>query len=243
MFGLFAARRNKIVGSYLENMVRSGVLEADVPDLYFEAACRYAQDHGGKLYDDMRDSIIFDKELFGQNYSVFFHVGRGRKGVNITLTRRRPSAEIASEEAEEFVRQANASVDQSGRPPSYERVRQCVLESLETRKVVRFMPATAEEIQGFFETCATSIRSKFETNRVGVIYLGILDVPGAGILIVFGALMRREGIIHTLGRLPTKPGEDPANVLLEKRLELQEFMDEHFEVYRKSIEDEIDRGG
>lgn len=243
MFGLFAARRNKIVGSYLEKMVRSGVLEADVPDLYFDAACRYAQDHGGKLYDDMRDSIIFDKEILGQNYSVFFLVGRGGRGVNITLTRRRPSAEIAREEAEEFVRRANASVSQGGRPPGYETVRQRVLESLETRKVVRFMPATAEEIQGFFEACATNVRSKLETNRAGVICLGILDVPGAGILIVFGAIMRDEGIIHTVGRLPTKPGEDPKDVLLEKQLDLQEFVDEQFKVYREGIESEIERGG
>ena len=243
MFGLFAARRNRIVGSYLENMVRSGVLEDDAPDLYFEAACRYAKDHGGKLYDDTRDSIIFDKEILGQNYSVFFLVGRGGKGVNITLTRRRPSAEIAREEAEEFVRRANASVGQGGRPRGYETVRQRVVESLETRKVARFMPATAEEIQGFFETCATNVRSKFETNRVGVICLGILDVPGAGILIVFGALMRGEGIIHTLGRLPTKPGENPADVLLEKRLDLQEFVDENFAMYREGIESDIDRGG
>jgi len=102
--GFFSNRRNRIVESYLESMVRSGTPEADIPNLYFERACRYAQDHGGTLYPDMQDSIIFDKEISGDNYSVFFLVGRGGKGVNITLTKQRHSFEIAKENAEEYAR-------------------------------------------------------------------------------------------------------------------------------------------
>ncbi len=86
--GFFSDRRNRLVEGYLTRMVKTGATDVGVPDLYFDAACRYAQDNGGKLYPDMRDSIIFDKVIDGQNYSVFFLVGRGGKGTNITLTKK-----------------------------------------------------------------------------------------------------------------------------------------------------------
>lgn len=104
--GFFSKRRNAIIEAHLEQMVKSGTSEKDVPGLFFDAACRYGQDNGGKLYDDMRDSIIFDKVLGGNNHSVFFLVGRGGKGTNITLTKRRSSLDLAREEAEAFVSDA-----------------------------------------------------------------------------------------------------------------------------------------
>jgi hypothetical protein len=67
----FTDRRNRLVEGYLSRKARAGVAEAEVAGLYFEAACRYAQDNGGKLCPDMRDSIIFDKVIDGENYSGF----------------------------------------------------------------------------------------------------------------------------------------------------------------------------
>ncbi|WP_165694149.1 hypothetical protein [Teichococcus deserti] len=98
MFGFFSSRRNRIIDSYLLAMIRSGKQEIDVPELYFEAACRYALDNGGKLYDDMRDSIIFDKVFHGENYSIFFHIGRRGKGTNITINKQPSAYDIVHED-------------------------------------------------------------------------------------------------------------------------------------------------
>ena len=65
--GFFSNRRDKLVESQIRQMLERGISEADVPNLYFEAACRYAQDHGGTLYPDTSDSIIFDKKIAGEN--------------------------------------------------------------------------------------------------------------------------------------------------------------------------------
>ena len=48
----------------------------------------------------MRDSIVFDSIINGENYSVFFMAGRGGRGVDVTLTKRRSASELVSEHAD-----------------------------------------------------------------------------------------------------------------------------------------------
>lgn len=132
-------RRNRIIEGYLQQMADSGTSELDVPSLYFEAACRYAQDHGGVLYEDMRNSIIFDKVINGRNYSVFFHVGRNGNGTNISVTQRRSSLEIAEEEADAFVDRAKRKQTLSAQyaPDEAERLKKAILLSSEDGGLVK----------------------------------------------------------------------------------------------------------
>jgi hypothetical protein len=98
----FSNRRAAIVEKHIKAIIASGRTEADASDLYFEAACKYAVDNGGKLYDDMRDSIIFDKIFNGDNYSIFLMRLRSGGGTKITVTKQRSSYERTSQEADEY---------------------------------------------------------------------------------------------------------------------------------------------
>jgi hypothetical protein len=236
--GFFSNRRNRIVESYLDSRVRSGTLDADIPNLYFAGACRYAQDHGGTLYPDMQDSIIFDKEIGGDNYSVFFLVGRGGKGVNITLTKQRHSFEIAKENADEYVRRgAEKREPQPSR--AVQAIRERVLEGFSTGKVVRFRPAVKQDIEDFFEHYATTIPSKCETDEVWCVRLGMVDAPGVGISLVFAALMMDEALI-SVRSLPAAPGVSQMETLSAKRDEIQEFQEESFPEFMAMIRAEIE---
>jgi hypothetical protein len=193
--GFFANRRNKIIDSQIRQMIQHGISEADVPSLYFEAACAYAQENGGKLYADQLsdgswtrpDSIIFDKEIAGENYSIFFLVGRGGTGTNITLTKRRSSYDTAKEEMDEFVGKTNGRT-----------IRQLVLESLNKKKAVKYRPVVEHDIHRFFESYSTSIPSKWMKDEASLVRVGLVEMPSSGIfgpLVVWAALINDEATI------------------------------------------------
>ncbi|KQZ99812.1 hypothetical protein ASD74_23920 [Rhizobium sp. Root564] len=234
----FTNRRNKVFDTQLTKMARSEVLEAVIQNLYFEAACRYAQDNGGKLYPDTRDSIIFDKVIDGENYSVFFTVGRGGNGLHIKMTLRRPVTEMASEAADAFVRRAVGGNGQQLAEPLLA-IREVAIRSLTTTKVVRFRPMTEKTMREFFAHHATSIPIKSETNSLGSSRIGLLDLPGHGVLIVFAAVLEDEAVIKVLGELPTPLGISQTETLSTKREGLIEFLDETFPTLCLAIDDEI----
>lgn len=115
-----------------------------------------------------------------------------------------------------------------------------VLEGFSTNNIIRFQPAASQDIVDFFNYYATSIRSKHELNELGSAQLGILNIPGAGIIIVFASIMRGEAIIKVLGRLPTEPGCSPVETLVVKRDELQKFQEESFLQFTSLIQSEIE---
>lgn len=234
--GFFSNRRNKIIEKHLFTMVRSGNLSVHLDDLFFEAAARYAQDNGGKLYDDMRDSIVFDSIINGENYSVFFMAGRGGRGVDVTLTKRRSASELVSEHVDAVVNRVRAE-------DKIREIRQCVLESLSTRKTVRRRPTTASSINLLFEEYATAVPSKWEASEDYLIRFGFVDVPRTGILIVFAALIDDEAIILVPGQLPSKPGMSQAESLLSTQDDLREFQEEGFPAYRSAIQAEVAKRG
>jgi hypothetical protein len=201
-------------------MLERGISEADVPNLYFEAACRYAQDHGGTLYPDTSDSIIFDKKIAGENYSIFFFVGRGGRGTNITLTKRRSSYDIAEEEADEFAGKT------SGRT-----IRQLVLESYTKKEAVRYRPVVEHDIHRFFESYSTIIPSKWVKDEASLARIGLVEMPSSGIfgtLIVWAALINDEAIIGV---------RDASHLgsLSERRDAILEWQDEQLQEFRSSV--------
>lgn len=105
--GFFANRRATLVENYLNTMIASRQIDADIPSLSFDTACQYAIDNGGKRYPDTWNEIVFDRVVAGQNYSIFFMKGRGG-GTSVTLTARKSSYDLAKEEAEAFVARVNA---------------------------------------------------------------------------------------------------------------------------------------
>lgn len=79
------SRRNNVVEKHLIKMAESGKSETTIPNLYFEAACAYAKDHGGKLYEDTQDAISATITLRGKFYSVTFLKDRQLGGTYVTL--------------------------------------------------------------------------------------------------------------------------------------------------------------
>ncbi|MCC3244243.1 hypothetical protein LG047_02710 [Methylocystis sp. WRRC1] len=130
---------------------------------------------------------------------------------------------------------------QKGTPSlAVQALKERVLEGFSTNNVIRFQPAAKQDMADFFWYYKTSIQSKFELNELGSAQLGILDIPDAGILIVFASIMRGEAIIKVLGRLPTAPGCSPLETLVAKRGDLQIFQEETFSQFRCLIQAEIE---
>lgn len=190
--GIFSNRRNKIVDDQLKSMLEGGKSEAEMPNLYFDAARRYAMDHGGRSYPDTPEDIIFDKEISGRKYSIFFTVGRRRKGTSITITQQSSSYDIAREEAEEFVRRANESL-----------IIDLVLESYNTRVVTKHRPVTERDFQSFFETHEASIPNKSVSGSPGIVRCGLIEIPSSGVLIVTATLVNEEASINVAGAAPS----------------------------------------
>ncbi|MBY5453926.1 hypothetical protein HFO91_30575 [Rhizobium leguminosarum] len=232
--GFFSNRRNKIIDGYLQDMIRAGVSEKSLENLYFEAASRYAQDNGGKLYPDTPGSIIFDKTLNGSNYSIFFMIGRGGKGVHITLTKQRSSYELASEDADRFVATALAS---TARKPSAEiqAFRDRSLESFTSRDVKRLQPIEERDIHKFFEFYSTPIPVKTENLEGGIIWVGLANLPDYGVLVFQVALSSDEAIINVSGALPTAPGMSQMETISTKAEGLIEILDEMIDEYRPIV--------
>lgn len=134
--GFFSNRRNSIVEGTLMKMVHQGRVTADIPDLYFEAACRYAEDNGGKVYDDTADSVIFDKLIGGENYSIFFMKERRIGGTHIRMTRQPSAFEIMEMEAKECVSNTR---DQPEAPPSAPNFPSWAIDKIKARGFVDFV--------------------------------------------------------------------------------------------------------
>lgn len=84
--GFFSKRRDRIIEQELARLSASGRTEGIARHIHFDAARRYAQDHGGTLWDDMRDSISFDTKIGDQAYRVMFMEVSPGGGTDITLT-------------------------------------------------------------------------------------------------------------------------------------------------------------
>ncbi|MDX1039154.1 hypothetical protein GOL69_18015 [Sinorhizobium medicae] len=233
--GFFSNRRNKIIDGYLLEMIRIGVTERSVADLFFDAASRYAQDNGGKLYHDTPDSIIFDKTFDGSNYSVFFMTGRGGKGVHIRLTKRRSSYELASEEADRFV--ANALAGTAMKPSGeIQAFRDRALESFIARETKRLRPVDERDIHKFFEFYSTPIPVTTEAHEGGVIWAGLANLPNYGVLVFQVVLVGDEAAINVPGALPTPPGMSQLEAISTRGEGLIEILDEMIIQLRPAIE-------
>lgn len=222
--GFFANRRNRLVEGYLNKMVEKDRTEANIGSLYFEAACQYAQDNGGKLYPDMRDSIIFDKVIGGKNYSIMFMVGRNRSGTNITVNQRQTAFEIAQQEAEQFVE----SVRSRSSDAQKSRMQKLVQESFTTKKVYRSREIGEKEIEEFFRSLKTPIPINYATESYGSVRLGILRVPEIGTVAVMAAMMNGEAII-------TAPGSINEDLITGKKDELISWQAETFQAFHDAI--------
>jgi hypothetical protein len=220
--GLFSNRRNRIVEKHLRLLIAAGVSDAELPDLYFEAACGYAKDNGGKQYPDSMDSIIFDKVIDGQNYSIFFLKIRRGGGTSVTLTESRPSFEIARENAEEYVRWAAAS-----------HIDDLVLDSINTNSTIKRKSITEGKIREFFEFRSTSIPSKCESIDGGAVFFGFVNVRGVGIISVMSAVIGREVIINANASQPLTE-----EFFSSKRDIVLSLQDEYFEEFKTAILEE-----
>ena len=94
--------------------------------------------------------------------------------------------------------------------------------------------------RGARDGAALAVRRRRIVGRIGVAQFGIVNLPSAGILIVFAAIMRGEEIINVLSSLATEPGCSQMETLSTKRDEIQEFQEESFLVFRSIIQAEID---
>lgn len=210
--GFFSTRRNNIVEARLRQMIASTKGEADFPDVHFDAAARYAQDHGGILYDDMGKSIIFDKVIDGENYSVFFHVGRGGRGTNVTLTKQ-PSARQMTE----------AYADEAYRKWQEPRIIPDFLEmSLKAGEQVKTRLFDADDLRDYFSSGAIDNGIPEKCARAGgrLFYAGFVETRPT--LIVLATLFKGETTFKVCGSIEQELTPELRNDLVAWQEELVE---------------------
>lgn len=78
-------RRSDLIGNHLEKMIQGRRTQADVRNLYFEAAQAFAQDHGGIIFPEDRDAISCTAVIRGRPYSVTFLRERRIGGTHIRI--------------------------------------------------------------------------------------------------------------------------------------------------------------
>jgi len=81
--GFFSNRRNRIIEKAIKSLVASGRTEADFPQIYFDAARRYAHDHGAEDDREYPDVIGFTKEFCGEERFIMFSKMWSGGGTNI----------------------------------------------------------------------------------------------------------------------------------------------------------------
>ena len=81
------SRRDKIVERFLLKMADVGQEKTTIPTLHFEAACGYAKDRGGTIFDEDREVISTTIPLRGGRYSVTFLKDAHMGGTYVTLVR------------------------------------------------------------------------------------------------------------------------------------------------------------
>lgn len=229
--GFFSNRRNKIVEDYLKQMVNRELTEADIPDLYFEAACKYAQENGATLYPDMRDSILFDKVIDGSNYSVLFMVGRRKGGTNVTLTKGHSAYDIARRELD-----INNPTAQNYNTSEYSKLSAELIDlidrSLEEKCATRSMDITLQDIESLFQICSTAIPFSKSISDSGSVHSGFLEIPKGRVLMLSVVLIRNEAIIN----VPSTINPDAIEHNYKLLLEIQEEMFVGFcDLFRESL--------
>lgn len=78
-------RRSDIIQNHLEKMVQNQHMQADVRNLYYEAAQSFAEERGGRAFPEDRDTISCVSVISGQPYSVTFMRDRRAGGTNINI--------------------------------------------------------------------------------------------------------------------------------------------------------------
>jgi hypothetical protein len=78
-------RRTDLIQGHLEKMVRRRRMQADVRNLYFEAAQAFAEDHGGRIFAEDRDAISCTVVISGRPYSVTFLRERRIGGTHVLI--------------------------------------------------------------------------------------------------------------------------------------------------------------
>jgi hypothetical protein len=78
-------KRSDVIQSHLVKMVQGRRMQADVRNLYFEAAQAFAEDRGGRIFPEDRDTISCAVIISGQPYSVTFMRERRVGGTSIQI--------------------------------------------------------------------------------------------------------------------------------------------------------------
>lgn len=78
-------KRSDVIQSQLEKMVQGKRMQADVRNLYFEAAQAFAEDRGGRIFPEDRDTISCTVIISGQPYAVTFMRERRIGGTYIQI--------------------------------------------------------------------------------------------------------------------------------------------------------------
>lgn len=81
--GFFANRRNRLLDQAITSLIASGRKEADFPNIYYDAARRYAEDNGGSFDREYPDVISFTKNYGGQDRFIMFSKMWRGGGTNI----------------------------------------------------------------------------------------------------------------------------------------------------------------
>lgn len=242
LMGFFKNRRDRIVNGYLSGMVVSGVSERTITNLHFAAAVRYAQDNGGVLYPDARDSIIFDKIIHGRNYSVFF---LGRNGnVYVRLTEQHSAADIVAEHVDQVVARVKASFKEPRKEPDSAwviAIRDRAIESLKAGKRLGLKSVDVDDVEEFYEFYGTSIPVKKATlSSSGKILISVVDLPNTGPVIVYAVVARNETVINAMQFIPA--GVEATDELLSgMRDDIIEMLDETLGQMQASLEEDICR--
>lgn len=70
--GFFSNRRNRIIDQAISSLIASGRTEGDFPNIYYDAARRYAVDNGATAAFDYPDSCSVLKNYGGQDRFIIF---------------------------------------------------------------------------------------------------------------------------------------------------------------------------
>lgn len=78
-------RRSDTIQTHLEKMVDGRQMQANVQNLYFEAAQAFAKDHGGRIFPEDQDIISCTVVVGGKPHAVSFMRERKNGGTHIQI--------------------------------------------------------------------------------------------------------------------------------------------------------------
>lgn len=182
--GFFRKRRNRIVEDNLIRNIAVGRLDFELDHLYFEAACAYARDNGGTLYPDTPDQIMFDKEFYGENYSVFFSLARRGGGTSVLLNRSPTAYDLIAVDAERFAAKQRADGELALHPENYLLIT-CLRDATTAGRSKTYQYSFDDEILDLlFSAWSTEIPSRCQAIEGNSHRVSILEVPGSGCRVV-----------------------------------------------------------